>query len=227
MAKLLPWVMMPSGWIVQGGLRDFQWAKSEGANNIAALMVLAPILHRADRDVGVAKLTYDEFESATSLSRSKISAGLRILNERGVIARERYGQSSYALTDFSPAGGWAKFPAARLYAGGQITFFNELHLRRRPELDALKLWYFIAARRDNDVNLAKATYDQIVEVTGIPRDRIKSGLSVLAANGMVHVEHIPSRYSDYGVANAYRLPQIDGARHMGSTGRGLTQFDEF
>lgn len=225
MTKLLPWVMMPSRWISAGGLRDFRWAKSEGANNVAALMILAPILHRADRELGVARLTYDELEVATSLSRSKVSAGLRVLDERGIIGRDQHGRSTYALNDFHLGGGWAKFPALRLYVEGRIQFFDELHLRKRAELDALKLWYLFAARRDNDVNLAKITYDQIAELTDIARDRIKTGLSLLAANGMIHVEHVPSRHSEYGVANAYRLPQIDSSRHMGSTGRGLTEFD--
>ena len=42
---------------------------------------------------------------------------------------------------------------------------------------------------------------------GGARDRIKTGISLLAANGMIHVEHVPSRQSEYGVANAYWLPQ--------------------
>lgn len=226
MAKMLTWVMMPSGWISDGRLRDLRWAKTGGANNVAALMVLAPILHHADRELGVARLTYDQLEFATTLSRTKISAGLSVLEKLGVLTRNLHGQSSYALTNFNPSAGWAKFPAARLYSEGRIQFFDELHLRKRAELDALKLWYLFAARRDNDVNLAKITYDQIVDLSNVPRERIKSGLSLLAANGLVHVEHVPSRHSEYGVANAYRLPQIDSSRHMGSTGRGLTEFDD-
>ena len=90
----------------------------------------------------------------------------------------------------------------------------------------MKLWYFFAARRDNDANMAKVTYDQIMELTGIQRERIKTGLSLLAANGLIHVERIPSRHSDYGVANAYRLPQIDSTRHMGTSGRTMTEYDD-
>ena len=227
MAKLLPWVMMPSEWIVSGGLKKFLWGGEGGPANVAALMTLAPILHRADRVSGIAHLTYDVLELTTSRSRSKIAAGLVVLEEHGLIEREPAGRSSYRLCEFNPSAGWAKFPAAGLYREGRISFFDEFHLRKRVELDALKLWYFFAARRDNDVNLAKVTYDQISELTGIARDRIKSGLSLLAANGMIHVEHIPSRHSDYGIANAYRLPQIQSSRHMGTVGRGITQYDEF
>lgn len=221
MTKLLPWVMMPSAWINEGGLREFRWGGNNGSNGAAALMVLAPILHRADRATGTAHLTYNALEAATTLSRTKIAAGLAVLENRGIVERAQLGRSNYNLCNFDPSSGWAKFPASGLYRSGQISFFDEFNLRKRAELDSLKLWYLFAARRDNAVNLAKVTYDQIEALTGIPRDRIKSGLSLLAANGLIHVEHIPSQNSDYGVASAYRLPQIDSSRHMGSTGRGL------
>lgn len=217
---------MPSEWIGTGGLKQFTWAYGCGGNNIAALMMLAPLLHHADRTTGTGRLTYDQLELATSLSRQKISAGLTILEDRGIIAREPEGRSTYQVTHLDPSHGWAKFPALALYRNGSISFFDELKLRKRVELDALKLWYFVAARRDNEVNLAKATYDQITEGTGISRDRIKSAISLLAANSLLHVEHIPSRHSEYGVANAYRIPQIDGSRHMGTVGRSLTVYDE-
>lgn len=225
MAKLLPWVMMPSEWIQSEGLKKFKWG-TNGSDNIAGLMTLAPILHSADRETGLAKMTYDDLQMATTLSRAKLSAGLAILERRQLIDREPEGRSTFLVRDWNPSHGWAKFPARDLYRGKTVAFFEELKLRSRVELDALKLWYFFAARRDNEVNLAKVTYDHITEATGIQRERIKGGLSLLAANGMVHVERIPSKHSDYGVANAYRLPQIDGSRHMGSIGRGLTVFDE-
>lgn len=225
MPKLLPWSMLPSEWINDGGLTHFRWEGQVGSDNLAALMVLAPIVHYTDRETGIARLTYDQLELATSLSRSKISAGIRILENRGLIEREAEGRSTFRLCDLDPSFGWAKFPARGLYRDGRIGFFDELNLRKRVELDALKLWYFFVARRDDSVNLAKVTYDQIADLTGITRSRIKSGVSLLAANSMIHVEHIPSRQSEYGIANAYRLPQVHGSRHMGTVGRGLTELD--
>lgn len=222
--------MLPSAWINDGGLHRLRWTKGHGSDAVAALMVLAPIIHHADRATGVARITYTQLELATSLSRTKISAGLSVLESLGIIERAVRARSTYVVCNFDPSNGWAKFPASRLYRDGQIVFFAELNLRKRAELDALKLWYLFAARRDNSANLAKLTYDQIEEATGIARDRIKSGLSLLAANGLIHVEQIPSRHSEYGIANAYRLPQIDSSRHMGSTGRGLIEevsFDEY
>jgi hypothetical protein len=60
MAKLLPWVMMPSQWIADGGLKHFVWGPEIGANNVAALMAFAPILHHADRESGITRLTYND-----------------------------------------------------------------------------------------------------------------------------------------------------------------------
>lgn len=225
MAKLLPWVMMPSEWIIEGGLKKFRWEHATGSDNTAALMTLVPILHRAERETGLARVTYDDFQTATTLSRTKIAAALDLLEKRKLIDREPDGRSTYMVREWNPSNGWSKFPARDLYRERTISFFEELKLRSRVELEALKLWYFFAARRDNEVNLAKVTYDHIVEGTGVARERIKGGLSLLAANGMIHVERIPSRHSDYGVANAYRLPQIDSHRHMGSVGRGLADLD--
>ena len=227
MTRLLPWVMMPSAWINEGGLRDFRWGGSTGSNDAAALMVLTPILHQVDRLTGTAHLTYSALELATTLSRTKIAAGLTVLENRGIVERAQQGRSNYSVCNFDPSSGWAKFPALGLYRSGQIAFFGEINLRKRAELDSLKLWFLFAARRDHAVNLAKVTYDQIEALTGIPRDRIKGGLSLLAANGLIHIEHIPSQHSEYGVASAYRLPQIDSSRHMGSTGRGLASEADF
>lgn len=58
--KKREWVRLPSKWIEDGGLKQLQWTNSEasGSNNIAALMVLAPIAHHAD-DEGMAICTYD------------------------------------------------------------------------------------------------------------------------------------------------------------------------
>lgn len=227
MQRILPWVMMPTKWVLDGRLKRLAWGKDFGSNNLAALIVLAPLLHKMDRTSGESHITYNELERATSLSRHKISDGLEVLKQLEIISESESGRSHYQIADFDPSLNWAKFPGSKLYREGRISFFDELHLRKRVELDAMKLWYFFSVRRDNDVNLAKVTYDQISDGTGIPRDRLKSGVSFLAANSLVHVEHIPSRHSEYGVANAYRLPQIDASRHMGTVGRSITEFDAF
>jgi hypothetical protein len=145
---------------------------------------------------------------------------LSILVDRQLIERLDV-QSAYRIADFNPARGWGKLPARGLYRQDAIPAFHEFRLRRATELDALKLYYGVVARRDDDTNLARMNYETIEDYTAVPRNRIKSALSLLAVNNLVHVEHVPSWTSDYGVSNAYRLAHLETNRHMGNRGRRL------
>ena len=131
------------------------------------------------------------------------------------------GRSIYRLANYRTNGGWGKLPARRLYSGDHIAAFEEFYLRRPVELTALKLYLLFVARRNDDTNLAHISYDTINDYAAIDQSRIKSGLSVLAAQGLIHVEHRPSSVSNFGISNAYRLAHIDPHRHMGTTGRSL------
>ncbi|WP_338929197.1 hypothetical protein WDZ11_22105 (plasmid) [Roseomonas mucosa] len=128
-------------------------------------------------------------------------------------------RNAYKLANFDRTG-WGMLPAKKLYDNsGQIRFFRDLKLRNPTELHALKLYLLFIAMRDNETNMAQISYDKIEAYLGISREHIKSGLSVLAANSLVHVEHIPSR--EKGVFNAYRIVHLQSNIHMGTTGRKL------
>ena len=223
---LMDWVKLPTAWIDSKELVGLRWTPEQGADNVAALMLLIVLAHRADRDSGAAHLTYDQFCDATALSRAKVSSGLKVLEAMGLMQRKPSGRSSFHLANYDPQGGWGKLPAKRLYARGsnQVSFFSELSLRKPVELHALKLYLLFVARRDNSTNLANISYDKIEDYTGIERGRIKSGLSLLAANSLVHVERLPTMGGiDYAVSNAYRLVQLETHTHMGTVGRRLDQ----
>jgi DNA-binding transcriptional ArsR family regulator len=216
------WVRLPSAWIGHGGLKEFRW-KENGADRAAALMTLMVIGHHAD-EAGIATLTYDKLTAATHLSRTKISAGLDVLEEAKLIARDGLGRSRYAIADYaSPP--WGKLPAKGLYIHGGIAAFADFHLRRRVELDALKLYFLTMARRNNATNIANMSYDTITDYSGIERARIKSASSFLAALGLLHVEHLPSEISAFGVSNGYRLAHLEPYVHMGTKGRGMDAAD--
>ena len=217
--KLKPWAKMPSGWITSDTLKSFRWKRGEGANNLAALMLYLPLLHRADPDTGHGSQTYDALCEATSLSRAKVARGLGILEERGLVERNGAGRRSYQISGYDPKAGWAKMPEKGLYLGSSIAAFTHFHLRMQSELNALKLYYLFAARRDNKSNLAHITYEQIEEQAKLSQAHIKAGLSLLAVHGLVHIERMPSALSEYGVANAYRLAHIHSHHHMGTSGR--------
>jgi hypothetical protein len=164
--------------------------------------------------------------AATGLCRTKVARGLDILVRHGVLIRLPAVRGAYQLTGYDPIKGWGKLPARGLYRHDHIAAFQDFHLRKVAELDALKAYFAFVARRDNNTNVANISYEKLEVYAGIPRNRIKSALSVLAVAGLVYVEHLPSFTSEYGVANAYRLAHLDATTHMGTWGRRVLQ-EEF
>jgi DNA-binding transcriptional ArsR family regulator len=219
------WVRLPANWIGEHGLADFKWSNGgPGSDQVAALMILVVIAHRADRETGLARLTYDEITEGTSLSRAKVSSGLTVLEDRKLITRRTDGRRSVVgLANYDPNAGWAMLPAKSMYSGGSIRAFADFRLRRVVELDAMKLFLLIVQRRDRYSNLAIISYDKIEDYTGITRQRIKSALSFLSTFPLVYVEPQPSAQSEFGVSNAYRIVGIEPRIHQGTVGRAMIQ----
>jgi hypothetical protein len=224
MRKLLPWVKLPSRWIEERGLWRFRWVKGEGSANLAALMALMVVAHNADADTGAAELTYDEMTALTGLSRAKLASGLKLLEARALIVRQQSSRSKLQLANYDPKGGWAKLPARGLYRHDTVTAFRHFTLRSPAELDALKLYYLFAARRDRRTNFALITFDTIEEYSGIKRANIPRATSMLAANSLVHISQIQSGSH---LAHAYRLAHLHAHIHMGTRGRGMDSADLF
>lgn len=219
------WVRLPVGWIAHEGLKEFKWANGgPGSDQVAALMTLVVVAHCADQDTGRARLTYDELTTRTTLSRVKVSRGLTVLEDRKLITRRTDGRrSDVGLANYDRDLGWAKLPVKSMYAGGRIRAFEEFSLRRLVELDAMKLFFLFAERRDRGSNRANISYDGIEDYTGIARQRIKSATSLLAALSMVYVEQTLSTQSEFAVANAYRIVGVESRVHMGTRGRAMIQ----
>ena len=212
------WVNLPSTWIEEHGLKTFKW-KDGGSDNTAALMVLIVIAHHAEAGTGIAKVTYEDLHAATSISRAKISRGLNLLEDRGIIKRWQDGRSSFQLVGYDLTGGWCKLPAQPLYVGDLVEAFAYFTLRNKTELNALKLYLLFAARRGRDTNLANISLDKITEYAGVRRYEIKAATSLLASLSLAYIERLPSLANGYGVANAYRLAGLDTSVHMGTRGR--------
>ena len=156
------WVKLPSAWMEEGGLSRFKWRAETGASETAALMVLMAIAHRADLTDGLARTTYDELTTATGISRTKVSDGLDVLEARKLVVREADGRSTYQLTNYGEGHVWAALPAKPLYdRSGAMPMFGDFYLRKAAELDALKIYFTLAARRDTSQNVTRITYDQI------------------------------------------------------------------
>ncbi|WP_249693731.1 hypothetical protein [Stappia sp. WLB 29] len=216
--KLPQFTKMPIAWINDGRLKRFRWG-DEGSDNLAALMTYLAILNHMEPDTGVAHVTYDQLTTATSISRQKLSSALKLLQRREMIVPKPEGRSSIGVRDYNPTQHWAKVPARGLYRGGEILGLSEFRLRRRAELDAMKLYFLFAARRNRDTNMAQISYGKIEETSGIKENYIKNALTVLGANGLVHVERLQSTQSELGISNAYRLCHLHTRMHMGTAGR--------
>lgn len=221
MTKLPPWTKLPSGWIEAKGLKEFRWLRGQGANDLAALMGLTAIANHVDGQTGIARLTYDELCDVTGLSRAKLSAGLGVLTDLKLIERTPDGRGTYRLGGYNPTSGWAQFPAHGLYRNGTIMAFNVFRLRQVAELDALKLYFLFASRRDRRTNLAMISYEKIEEYSGVSRNNIRRALSLLSANSLVYVDYVASLRNEDGVANAYRLVHLNQHLHMGTNGRRM------
>ena len=221
MAANREFVRLPSKWILEHGLYSFPWRNGgAGSDNVAALMALTVIAHKAEDETGIARVTYDQFCDLTFLSRAKVSSGLDVLEKIEVVERQPDdARSTFQLANYSVSGGWAKLPFKSMYAFGSIAAFKDFRLRKPAELDALKLFFLLVAMRNNKANVALIGYDKIELYTAIPRNRIKTAISFLASLSLIYVEHLPSRESEHGTANAYRIVGISPYNHVGTRGR--------
>jgi hypothetical protein len=157
---------------------------------------------------------------AVSLSRAKLAKGLDILSAENLVVRGSDGRSRFQLANFNPDRNWAKFPARGLYnKQGVVRAFKDFKLRSRAELDALKIYFLLAARRDRKINAANLSYEKISLYCGVHHTHIRTAISLLAGQNLVHVSSQPSAQTEYGVSNQYRLAHIDTTRHEGTIGR--------
>ncbi len=217
MTNFKEWTKLPTGWIQhEHGLQSFKWsAKQEidNAGQIAALMLLVVLAHHTNKETGLARLSYDTMMEATGISRPVIARGLNELEARRVITRDpKQKRGTITLNNATDDSGWGKLPANGLYRNGRILAFNDFKLRVPTELDALKIYFLVVALRDNKTNRSYISYDAIQGHTGVLRNNIRPGLSILAANSLVSVNHVHNSKSNYGYANEFHLPQLRDAQ---------------
>ncbi|MDR3417154.1 MAG: hypothetical protein P4L83_13300 [Nevskia sp.] len=170
---------------------------------------------------GQTDVPYRVLAEAAGLSRASVSAGLKVLEARGLISRTHSGRNViYKLHRYNVPGEWAKLPARALYSSDftRILPFKHFTLRNKNELNALKLYYLVLALRHNAENLARAAYDTIHLYTNIPQNDIRGAISFLAAVNLVHVEASP-RVGELGYRNGYRPVGISPRIHAGTAGR--------
>ncbi len=224
MIPMQDWGRFPSDWITKNGLKRFSWGRC-GTRGIAALRVYVALAQRLRDSDGVVRASYDALGENTNLARASVAAGLRLLEEEGLIlsGTSAGGKGRYRFLEYDPKRGWAKLPAQKLYDGLQFRPFKAWHMRSQVELHALRLYLLIAARRDTGYNEAFLTYEKIHEMTGMKDAQITSGLSQLNNSSMVYV--VNHDREGHGMARGYRIVGVEPYRHRGTTGRDLTAAD--
>lgn len=199
MIRTLYWHRLPSVTTLDA-LPKFTWARSgklSAASNTAALMLYV-VLHFMAEDVleespsglslsaRIAAASYEDLMNATGgKSRSLIAQGLQRLEELGLITRVGSHQKRrYRLTNSQP--GWFKLPCQAIVRSGVVLPFKNLPLRSRHELHALKVYLYLAARRDNNKTYSLASYEKISEATGVPERYMRQALVTLTLCGLLH-----------------------------------------
>lgn len=199
MIHTLYWHRLPSDTTLEA-LPKFIWARQDelsAASSTMALMLYV-VLHFLAEDthedgplgtqlaVRLASASYEDLMHATGgKSRSLVAQGLQRLEELGLIQRVGSHQKRrYRLANSQP--GWFKLPCQAIVRDGVVLPFKNLLLRSRHELHALKVYLYLAARRDNTKTFSLASYEKISKSTGVPERYMRQALVTLSLCGLLH-----------------------------------------
>jgi hypothetical protein len=188
---------MPAIWLRDGELREFGWSNKatiRGSTAIASLQLYVAMLTqpqelwRDDECLLVCEETYNRLGEITGLSRALVAEGVEGLVAADRIVVEKEGRNNrYIFPDFEQGGHWCKLPARALYNGRSrvIEPFQLFHKRSKCELDALKLFLFYAANRDNYSFHSMCSFETIYKKTGVPEKRIPAANAFLVSTGLL------------------------------------------
>lgn len=169
-------------------LRGGQWA---GESQAALRVLIAVALAQPPKVRFQSKASLTELEGLTGLSRPTVLRGIHAAVAAGLLEYAKGGPreaSEFALvspeaTSGTP-GGWAKLPAPQ--AARSIPCIPK---RGNAGLVALKVYLTLIAARPNNSPEARLTHRTLRAKTGAqPRD-IRKAISLLANEGLVHVNH--------------------------------------
>lgn len=232
----LPWVQVPSVGLVDA-LKAMSWNR-EGelspAKDAAALMIYVVLLfisrqHSVERsflssllgsDIDLkeraAEITYDGLEKITGLSRSLIRQGLvrleflRLIQPSGSRQKRRY-------RILESPGRWFKLPCRAVMTVDGVPAFKTFTLRSKHELNALKMYLYLADVRGRDLEYTEASYEKIYERLGIPERDIRRAINVLNTSGLLaqvnresdreNSSWGPNKYFLKGYKDLYRFQQ--------------------
>lgn len=204
----MAWAKFPTRWINDGALKQFVWGEQKGDAVAALLLIIALAIRRnrqgmkldtslaPDSDIVVA--TYDDLLDLVPMSRAKVSGGLALLLRAGVVVRDAQIASVYRLPGVGENGGWGQLPQDYLMKSGHVAAFDGMTLRNQTELDALKLYLLMIARRNYQTGYAHVGYPKMVDYTGVSGNRIKRAKSHLISRDLIYVESDPDAKREDG-----------------------------
>lgn len=217
--RRLPWKAMPCQWIRDEGLKAFGWGPSapvSRAEATAALMIWVALVTHTEQpeerhtlpNALEVELTYNALEDITGLSRALVDRGIDALVRLDLVGKVKEGRKSvYILTGYAP-GQWVKLPSRALFRskGKELEPFMSFTKRSRVELNALKLYLYLASSRDGDLEYSMATYKRIHDRTGIPMEDIARAISFMESSGLVaRVERAQIEGEKHKQPNRYYL----------------------
>lgn len=202
------WAKLPTWWIrelegisflnlsvAEPGLKFFT-VKEIGVS-IAVFKIYIALSMRADNystgdTPGLTELSISELEDMTGMSRAMIVKAInRLENLKLVSIRRKKGQTNSYLLERYDETPWAKIPKRRFNDVGSSNgnTLAEFPMRGKVNLNALKLYLFLAASVDSKTGVACRTYETIERNTGIRRNDIRGAISVLINFHLVKVSH--------------------------------------
>lgn len=164
-----------------------QGGEKAGASQAVLRVLLA--LGSADRPVGsfdcVASLS--DLQEYTGLSRSMVLKGIRGGVEHGLIEYQpgKPGEKSrFVLVhpESSGGGGWAKLPLDEVRKR-----IPHIPHRGATALTALKIYLTLIAARPKDNAVVALRHDTLRLKTGCQPHQVRSAISLLANEGLIHV----------------------------------------
>ena len=226
------WIKIPTKWIIdtdKGILKKMKWVGTNKANNTAALMVYIAIAHNINHipergrvNIGEAILSYTDIADITSLSRALVGGAINVLINEGLITKNTSDKvNRYSIVGYEEMTGWGKLPAKKLYDSEleKIIAFKNFHLRKKVELNAMKIYFLALTLRNNSTNYAQMTYKTITQYTGIQRNDISIATSFLVATELLRINQVESKKNENQFTNIYRLVGVDPYNHAGTKGK--------
>lgn len=240
MTRALFWQQVPRA-AVREALPKLVWVRREGrsvAQDAAAVMVYVALqFRRVDSEIPLddpavqgldlpktlrtAQATYEELGRVTGLSRSLTRQALERLEELGLIVPIGSSQKRFYELVWSDDG-WFKLPCQAIVREGVIVPFTTFTLRSKHELNALKLYLYLASIRDRVHAYSEASYETIHKRIGVPERDIRRAILVLVAVGLLRnvsrpgsegpdTVYGPNRYHLTGDSDFFQI-EGDGAK---------------